>query len=105
MSDGETYDGVDQYRHYHRYCCYVCWRNERLHRRAVIRAFSGQFAGEGFPACEAHQRIAITEAMEPLVKFHSSINYAQWFVRVNRVVVDEHGYPNMKRIFTAWRRT
>ncbi len=77
------------------YRCFVCDAD------ATIRVFSGTYGG-GWPACGAHEQVAITRAMEPLGRIDLATSYS---VTAHRVTADEHGWPRMGRpLWTARRR-
>lgn len=97
------YVDVDPNQHSHRNCCAKCWRDRREHRRATVRAFSGQYAGDGWPGCAEHATWAITEAMRPLVEFSKMIDYSKWRVSCHRIE-DDNGWPVVRGVLFIARR-
>ena len=72
-----------------RMACYWCKREKKM-VPATIRIFSGIYAGEGFPACNEHQSIAETRALEI---FTDSTKLAKdYTVSAYEVVLDDGHY-------------
>jgi hypothetical protein len=68
-----------------------------------VRIFSGIYAGEGWPACEAHATWAETNALEPLRDGGSAGD--DWRVVAYAVDVGPDDRPRMdRRLWIARRR-
>lgn len=72
---------------------------------ATIRVLSGRYGG-GWPACAAHEQLAITRALAPLDPAHPSPIADDYVVRACRVELErESGYPMTgATLWTARRR-